>query len=139
VYEDGLELIATQMGLTGSITVQDIRTFTGPDVPWIIEPHYPVVRRWYVKGALPGEPEAGGRWIVERRSDTVAGISAVAPPDTTGYASPDWYGFVGQGPLRVVDGLPGLWAGLEYDFVTGEGDSGHPGLPDEVVGCLDGT
>ena len=39
---------------------------------------------------------------------------------------------------RAVEGLPGTWFGIEYDFVSGEaGDT--PGLPDEVVRCLDGT
>jgi hypothetical protein len=41
-------------------------------------------------------------------------------------------------------GLPGLWAGVPYDFVRGGGGPdtpgpGIPGLPEEVVGCLDGT
>jgi hypothetical protein len=29
----------------------------------------------------------------------------------TGYASPDWVGFVGEGPPRAYPGLPGTWAG----------------------------
>ena len=40
---------------------------------------------------------------------------------------------------RKVDALPGLWGGIDYDFVTGEGDGGNRGLPKEVEGCLSGT
>ena len=79
------------------------------------------------------------RWLLEQRTDLIRGISAVAPYDTTGYESPDWTGFTGDGTPQIVTGLPGTWAGIPYDFVTGEGDSGEPGLPDEVVGCLAGT
>jgi hypothetical protein len=43
-------------------------------------------------------------------------------------------------PVAVASaGLPGQWSGIPYDFVTGEGDSGQPGLTAEVVGCLDQT
>ena len=28
---------------------------------------------------------------------------------------------------------------ITYDFVTGAGDSGQPGLPDQVADCLGGT
>jgi hypothetical protein len=30
-------------------------------------------------------------------------------------------------------------SGIAYDFVTGEGGSGQPGLPNEVVDCLAGS
>jgi hypothetical protein len=120
------------------LAVVGMRYFTGPDVPWIIEPHYAVVQRWYVKSSLD-QGAYTGRWLIEQRSATVAGVSAVAPFDSIGYASPDWVGFVGEGPPREYPGLPGRWSGIPYDFVTGEGDSGNPGSPDEVVGCLAGT
>ena len=55
--------------------------------------------------------------------------SAVAPYDTTGYASPDWSGFIGEGAPRAIAGLPGKWGGIPFDFVTGEGDSGSPACP----------
>jgi hypothetical protein len=38
-----------------------------------------------------------------------------------------------------VPGLPGTWTGVNYDFVTGEGDSGNRGLPDANEGCMLGT
>lgn len=45
----------------------------------------------------------------------------------------------GDGPPRAYADVPGLWPGIPYDVVTGEGDGGMPGLPDEVLGCLEGT
>lgn len=134
-----LDIIRFQMGVEGLFVVEDIRYFTGPDVPWIIEPHYEVVRRWYVKAHLQDDPSFRGRWLIERRSKTVVGIAAVAPYDTTGYRSPDWRGFIGEGTPQKYEGLPGKWVGINYDFVTGEGDGGMPGLPDEVVGCTRGA
>ena len=119
--------------------MDELRYFTGPDAPWMIEPHYEVVERWYVKAALAGEPDFRGRWLLEKRTELIKGVSAVAPYETSGYASPDWYGFVGEGPPTNYPGLPGAWVGIPYDFVTGEGDSGQPGLPEEVADCLTGT
>jgi hypothetical protein len=121
-------------------TVAEMRYFTGPDVAWIIEPHYDVVERWYVKTGLGPETRMlSGRWLVEKRTEQIKGVSAVAAWDSRGYASPDWVGFVGEGAATTYPDLPGLWSGIPYDFVTGEGDSGNPGLPDEVVDCLAGT
>ena len=134
-----LEMMETQMAVSGPWTVEDIRYFTGPDVPWIIEPHYDVVEYWYVKAARADEPTFTARWLIEQRTDLIRGIAAIAPADTTGYASPDWTGFVGDGAPTIYTDLPGEWSGIPYDFVTGEGDSGQPGLPDEVIGCLAGT
>ena len=37
-----------------------------------------------------------------------------------------------------MEGLPGLWSGVDVDSVTGDGGDLHA-LPDEVVGCLEGT
>jgi hypothetical protein len=132
-------MIESQMGVTGPWTVEEMRYFTGPDVPWIIEPHYEVVEYWYVKAGLADRPTFHARWLLERRTESIRGISAVAPYDTTGYESPDWTGFTGEGTPQIVTGLPGTWSGIPYDFVTGDGDSGQPGLPDQVVGCLGGT
>jgi hypothetical protein len=137
LYDEGLDLIRGQMGIQGDFDVDEMRYFLGPDVPWIIEPHFDVVRRWYVKASLVDDPEFRGRWLLEYRAPDRRGISAAAPYDTVGYQSPDWRGFAGDGPPRHVPGLPGEWPGVEYDFVTGEGDSGNPGLPAEVEGCLD--
>jgi hypothetical protein len=136
-WSEGLEMLGLEMGLDSGLEVDEMRYFTGPDVPWIIEPHYPVVERWYIKARQADDASFAGRWLLEARTDRVRGISAVAPHDTVGFASPDWVGFFGEGPPRAYPDLPGTWAGIPYDFVTGEGDGGQPGLPDEVVGCLD--
>ncbi len=138
-YGAALEMIESQMGVAGPWTVDEMRYFTGPDVPWILEPHYDTVLYWYVRAALVDDATFAGRWLLEQRTDTIRGISAVAPASTVGYGSPDWTGFTGEGKARVHAGLPGKWGGIPYDFVTGEGDSGMPGLPDQVVGCLAGT
>jgi hypothetical protein len=76
--------------------------------------------------------------LVVRRAPGIDGIEAAASFDTTGYESPGWRGFIGEGEPHAVEGLPGTWVGMDYDFLVGE-DGEHPGLPDEVVGCLDGT
>jgi hypothetical protein len=132
-------MIQGQMGVEGPWTVDEMRYFTGPDVPWILDPHYDVVMRWYVKASRTDDPAFHARWLLEQRTDLIRGISAVAAYETTGYESPDWTWFVGDGPPTIYAGLPGEYSGVPYDFVTGEGDSGNPGLPDEVVGCLTGT
>jgi len=127
------------MGVTGQFEVLAMRYFQGPEVPWILSPRPPFVERWYVKARLLSDPTFAGRWIVERRDAKRAGISAVAPFGTTGYRSPDWRAFEGEGEPRVVPGLPGQWSGINYDFVSGEGDSGNPGLPTENEGCVRDT
>lgn len=137
-YDAGLEIMGSQMGVEGPWQVEELRYFTGPELP-NVEPQYPFVERWYVRAALADDPAFRARWLIERRTELIAGISAVAPYDSTGYKSPDWTGFVGEGEPVTYLGLPGQWSGIPYDFVTGAGDSGNPGLPDEVVGCLTGT
>jgi hypothetical protein len=127
------------MGITGLFVISEMRYFTGPELPNIIEPRPPVVQRWYVKATLQTDSSFRGRWIVEKRSADVEGISAVAPFSTHGFKSPDWRAFEGEGTARTYSGLPGKWAGINYDFVTGEGDSGYPGLPTENTSCLKGT
>jgi len=127
------------MGLTDQLVVDDIRYFRGPDPDNILEPRFENLERWYVKAHLASDPTYAGRWLVEKRTKTILGVSAVAPFDTTGFQSPDWSGFVGDGAPRAIDGLPGMWGGIQYDFVTGDGDSGVPGLPASQVGCLAGT
>jgi hypothetical protein len=138
-WNTALDMMETEMAVSGPWTVDEMRYFTGPDVPWIIEPHYDVVQYWYVKASRADDPSFSARWLLEQRTDQIRGISAIAPSTTVGYTSPDWMWFVGDGAPVIYTGLPGEWAGVPYDFVTGEGDSGNPGLPDEVVGCLSGT
>lgn len=130
-------LIERRMGVSGSWTIAEMRFFLGPDVAWSETPA-PSVKRWYVKASLDGQ-DLRGRWLIEQRSELDYGVVAVAPYDTSGYRSPDWTGFVGDGQPQTYLGLPGEWSGTPYDFVSGSGESGEPGLPDEVVGCVSDT
>jgi hypothetical protein len=138
-WVSGLEILTGYLGLADPLIVDDMVYFVGPDPDNILEPRYERVKRWYIKGWLKSDATYRGRWLIEKRTDTVLGVSAVAPYDTTGYESPDWSGFVGDGVPRAIDGLPGEWGGIQYDFVTGEGDSGFPGLPVSQAECLAGT
>jgi hypothetical protein len=138
-YEDGTGILGGYIGEPGPWTVAEVRYFTGPDAPGIIEPRYDPVYRWYFKAGLADDPSYRGRWLIEKRTDAILGVSAVASWDSAGYQSPDWTGFIGEGEPQTYIGLPGQWSGIPFDFVTGEGDGGQPGLPPEVVGCLAGT
>jgi hypothetical protein len=133
-----LDLMRRDMGVTGEFRVLEMRHFTGPEVPWIIQPRPPFVEWWYVKAHLVDEPEFRARWLVVYRSPVANGVTAIARFDTQGYQSPDWLGFIGEGELRTIEGPTGTWIGMDYDFLVGE-DGEKPGLPDEVVGCMDGT
>ena len=135
----GLALLGAYMGLNEPLEAVDVRYFVGPDPDWIIEPRFEAVERWYIKATLPSDAEYRGRWLYEKRDEQRQGVSAVAHFDTRGYQSPDWVGFVGEGEPRSLPGLPGVWSGIDYDFVTGAGDGGQPGLPDVVADCLTGT
>jgi hypothetical protein len=137
--DEGVTILANYMGLTDPLVVDDMRYFRGPDPDNILEPRFENLERWYIKATLSTDPTYRGRWLIEKRTDTILGVSAVAPYDTTGYESPDWSGFIGEGPPRAIAGLPGTWSGIQYDFVTGEGDSGFPGLPASQSECMSGT
>ena len=131
--------IRAQLETTSDLVVVDMRYFTGPEAPWVIDPRQPVVERWYVKGALTDDPSVRGRWILERRDDVRQGIAAVARFDSFGFRSPDWRSFYGEGVPVAQPDLPGLWPGRGYDYVTGHGDTDLPGFPPENMTCLDGT
>jgi hypothetical protein len=133
-----LDVIRDQMGVTGDFQVIDMRHFTSPEVPWILAPRPPVVEWWYVKSQLVGDPTFRARWLIAKRSAAIKGIAAVARFDTTGYRSPDWRAFIGEGEPRAIEGLPGTWVGFEFDFTTGE-DNEKPGLPEEAIHCLDNS
>jgi hypothetical protein len=135
----GIDILTGYMGVTGPWVVDEMRYFVGPDAPGVIEPFFENVERWYVRAALQSDPAFRGRFLIEKRTDLILGVAAVAPWETSGYRSPDWTGFIGEGPPTVYLGLPGQWSGIPFDFVTGEGDGGMPGLPPEVAGCLAGT
>ena len=136
--KDGLDLLRISAGTTSRFVVEDIRYFTGPDRPGTIEPRDDSVERWYVKASLEDDPTYRGRFLVERR-DGSGGVVAVAPHHTSGWSETDWSGFEGEGPPSAHEGLPGYWAGLRFDFVTGAGGPGTPGLPSEVEGCVRDT
>lgn len=137
-YDDALTLLNRQLDVEGPWQLDALRYFIGPDVPWSETPAS-LVERWYVRGALATDANFRGRFLVERRSERIAGVAAVAPYESTGFASPDWTGFIGDGQPTTYLGLPGQWSGTPYDFVSGGGYSGQPGLPDQVVGCMRDT
>lgn len=70
-----LDIIRSQMGVTGRFEVVEMRYFTGPEVPWILAPRPPVVHRWYVKAQLVDDPSFRARWLVEKRSPDVEGCA----------------------------------------------------------------
>lgn len=134
-YDDALEILVEQLGIDGLWQFDSLRYFTGPDTPWNETPA-DVVERWYMRTALATNANIRGRFLIERRSEINARVVAVAPYESSGYQSPDWTGFVGDGEAQTYLGLPGKWVGTSYDFVSGAGFTGQPGLPDQVIGCL---
>lgn len=145
--DDAIRALRKAMGFRGDFHVEEMRYFEGPESPPSERDYALLVKRWYVKGWPEEDPSIQGRWLIERRAFGV-GVSAVAPFDSEGFASPDWVGFQFEGPdaaLEAYPGLPGEWAGEPYDFVTGkaleteEEVFGFPGLPVEVIGCLAGS
>lgn len=140
-YLQPLGVIRRTTGVEGPLVVVNMRYFEGPESPPSEKGYLLVVRRWYVKLYAEEEPAFQGRFLVEARRFG-RGVAAVAAYDTDGYFSPDWIGFQYDSAdvePKAYPGLPGLWSGIPYDFVTGGGGIEIPGLPEEVVGCLDGT
>ena len=137
-YDDALQILGSQLGVDEPWQLDALRYFTGPDTPWNQVPA-DVVERWYVRGALSTDANFRGRFLIERRSDLNARVVAVAPYESSGFQSPDWTGFIGDRAAQTYLGLPGTWSGTPYDFVSGGGYSGDPGLPDEVIGCVSDT
>jgi hypothetical protein len=140
-------VIRRTMKVDGEFDVAEMRYFEGPESPPSTKGYLLRVDRWYVKASLEGEPSLRGRWLVEERAFGSA-VAAVAPFGSRGFVSPDWVGFQYEGedakPVRYPD-LPGKWAGIPYDFVTGrDPETGKkvfsfPGLPPALAGCLEGT
>jgi molecular chaperone DnaK len=126
-----LNVIRDTQGVEGLFVIAEMRFFQGPDNP-NVTPQESTVLRWYVKAFLQNDPSFRGRWLIEKRS-VGEGVVAVAPYDTKGFHSSDWVGFEGEGNPQQYSGLPGLWAGVPYDYVN-SGD-----LPPQVAGCLAGT
>lgn len=138
-------VIRRTMKVDGEFDLVEMRYFEGPESPPSTKGYLQRVDRWYVKASLQGKFR--GRWLIEERAFGSA-IVAVAPFDTVGFASPDWLGFQYEGedaPRARYPELPGKWAGIPYDFVTGrDPETGEkvfrfPGLGPEVAGCLEGT
>ena len=140
-YEEPLRVIRRVTGVADRLVVVDMRTFEGPESPPSDKGYLSDVRRWYVKVFAEEDLAFQGRFLVESRVFGT-GLVAVAPYDTNGFRSPDWVGFqldTGDLEKRSYAGLPGVWAGVPYDFVGGGAGLEIPGLPDEVVGCLSAT
>jgi hypothetical protein len=137
-YAEPLRVIRRATGERGPLEVVDLRFFEGPESPPSDKGYLLDIRRWYVKAFAKHDLSFQGRFLVESRTFGT-GLVAVAPYDTNGFRSPDWVGFQfdsGDPEARVYPGLPGSWAGVPYDFVSGGAGLQIPGLPDEVVGCL---
>lgn len=140
-YLQPLGIIRRTTGIDGPLRVVDMRYFEGPESPPSDKGYLLVVERWYVKLYAEDDLVFQGRFLVEARRFG-RGLAAVAPYDTSGFASPDWIGFQfdsGDPDPRAYEGLPGLWAGEPYDFVEGGAGLRIPGLPDDVMECLDGS
>lgn len=139
-YLSPLGVIRRTTGVRGPLEIVDLRYFEGPESPPTDKGYLLVVQRWYVKLYARRDFSFAGRFLVEARRFG-QGVVAVAPYDSSGFSSPDWIGFqLTADPTRAsYEGLPGEWAGLPYDFVGGGEGLTIPGLPDAVVGCLEGT
>jgi hypothetical protein len=140
-FRQPLGIVRRTTGVEGPLEVVDMRYFEGPESPPSDKGYLLVVQRWYLKLFAPDDLSFQGRFLVEARRFG-RGLSAVAPYDTSGFRSPDWIGFQFESAdpeRRAYPGLPGLWSGIPYDFVAGGEGLTIPGLPEDVVGCLDGT
>jgi hypothetical protein len=132
--------IRTVAPFEGDAVIVDMRLFVGPESPPSDKNYAQDIRRWYVKLFADDDPAYQGRFLVEERRFGT-GVVAVAPYDTSGFASPDWIGFQYEvgGESAPYEGLPGAWNGVPYDFVEGGAGITIPGLPAQIAGCMDGT
>jgi hypothetical protein len=142
---DPLGIIRRTTGEDAAFEVVDMRLFVGPESPPSVgegaKGYLQDIRRWYVKLYAPDDLSFQGRFLVEQRVFG-RGLAAVAPYDSRGFRSPDWFGFQFESASTEpvsYPGLPGEWTGTAYDFVTGGEGLDLPGLPEAVAGCLDGT
>ena len=141
-FTDPIGVVRRIARFAGDYEVVDMRYFVGPESPPSPDKGYlQDVQRWYIKLYAPDDPGYQGRFLVEGRRFG-RGLVAVAPYDTSGFRSPNWVGFqwdaADTSPKRY-EGLPGKWRGVPYDFVAGGAGLTIPGLPEELVGCMDGT
>ncbi|HLB61290.1 MAG TPA: hypothetical protein VJN50_00890 [Actinomycetota bacterium] len=141
LHDRPLEVIRLATGVEGPLVVMHLRYFEGPESPPSDKGYLALVQRWYVRAYAKDDPAFQARFLVEGR-EFGDGLVAVAPYDTTGFRSPDWRAFQydeSNPDPRPVRGLPGEWAGGAYDFVEGGAGLTIPGLPEVLVGCLDGS
>jgi hypothetical protein len=142
MFTDPLGIIRRTAPVEGDFVVVDMRMFVGPESPPSPDKGYlQDITRWYIKLYVESDWSYAGRFIVEQRLFG-RGLAAVAPYDSKGFRSPSWTGFQWDSAdteARAYPGLPGMWQGIPYDFVKGGAGLDIPGLPDEIVGCLDGT
>ena len=139
-YSSPIGVIRRVTGVRGPLEIVDLRYFEGPESPPTDQGYLLLIQRWYVKAYARKDFAFAGRFLVEARRFG-QGLAAVAPYDSSGWASPDWIGFQSSADPteHAYDSLPGEWSGTPYDFVEGGEGIEIAGLPDEVVGCLDGT
>jgi hypothetical protein len=125
-----LDLLRAAAGIKDSFRVVDLRYFIGPDDANLAPDSKQdgPVERWYGKVVSTKDTAFKVRFIAVRRK-VGSGIAAVAPYGTSGFESPDWHGFEGEG-RSTVKGVPGTWAGSAFDYVKAKE------LPPQVVGCV---
>jgi hypothetical protein len=141
LFTDPLGIVRRTTHVKGPLVVVNMRYFIGPESPSSDQGYLLAVDRWYIQLYAKDDIAFQGRFLVEGRPFG-RGVSAVAPYGSRGFRSPDWLGFQYESADRIrraYPGLPGRWAGQPYDFVLGGAGLKIPGLPDEVIGCLDGT
>jgi hypothetical protein len=140
-FTQPLGIVRRTTGIEGPLEVVDMRYFVGPESPPSDKGYLLDVERWYIRLFAADDLSFQGRFLVEARRFG-RGLVAVAAYDTSGFRSPDWIGFQYESDdpeRRAYPGLPGLWAGLPYDFVEGGEGLRISGLPEDLVGCLAGT
>jgi hypothetical protein len=141
-----LDALRARYGVAGLFVVDEMRYFEGPQDPSIVAPRYDHLRHWYVRASLQDEPGFEARWLLVAPPDGEPQVAATAPFASTGFQPGSWVGFFGESDAAYeYPGLPGLYFGIAYDFVTGiiietgEPEGGPPGLAAKNVGCLRGT
>ena len=92
--------------MKGPLVVVDMRRFVGPESPPSRQGYLQDVERWYIKLYARDDIAFQGRFLVESRTFG-RGLSAVAPYDTEGFASPDWVGFQYDSCGQGAQALPG--------------------------------
>ena len=128
-------------GVQGPLEVVDLRTFEGPESPPSDKGYLLDVRRWYVKAFAKHDLSFQGRFLVESRSSGPV-WSRSLPTTRTASGPPTGSGSSSTAPTprrARIRGCRACWAGVPYDFVTGDAGLQIPGLPDEVLGCMSAT